>query len=73
MRVPQTTGGLAPVGLVTVRKSVPVGHDPKFPPDVGGAAVTRLSKSSLQGLVALFKEIISSVVFLTTLPDLTKI
>ncbi len=54
MRVPHTTGGFArfaadpPVGLVTVRKSVPVGHDPKVAVEEGGAAVTRLSKSSLK-------------------------
>ena len=39
MSVPQTTGGLAPVGLVTVRKSVPVVHLPltakKKPRQVG--------------------------------------
>ena len=46
--VPHTTGGLAPVGLVTVRKSVPVGQDPELAPEVGGEADTKLSKSNLK-------------------------
>ncbi len=47
VRVPQTMGMTLPVGVVAWTVSPLVGQLPTFTPICGGAAVTRLSKSSL--------------------------